>query len=93
MVQLDREISIALSKYRSASEQAALFKDGIIPQAQQTVDSMRAGYQVNQVDFLNLVRTQVTLYDYETQYWLAISLANQALAQLESLVGQESIYE
>ena len=54
---------------------------------------MRAGYQVNQVDFLNLVRTQVTLYDYETQYWLAISLANQALAQLESLVGQESIYE
>ncbi len=90
---VDREISVAISKFRSASEQAQLFKNGIIPQAKQTVDAMRAGYQVNQVDFLNLVRTQITLYNYETQYWQSISMANQALAQLVSAVGKESIYE
>jgi len=90
---VDREISMAIAKYVSASEQAQLFKTGIIPQAKQTVDSMRAGYQVNKVDFLNLVRTQITLYNYETQYWQSISTANQALAQIVSVVGKESIYE
>jgi len=90
---VDREISMAITKYQSASEQARLFKTGIIPQAQQTVDAMRAGYQVNQVDFLNLVRTQITLYNYETQYWQSITKANQAMAQLVSVIGKESINE
>jgi len=84
---------MAIAKYISASEQSQLFKTGIIPQAKQTVDAMRAGYQVNKVDFLNLVRTQITLYNYETQYWQSISTANQALAQIVSVVGKESIYE
>ncbi|WP_338070343.1 TolC family protein [Bathymodiolus platifrons methanotrophic gill symbiont] len=70
-----------------------LFKNGIIPQARQTVASMLAGYQVNKVDFLNLVRSQITLYNYETQYWKALSEANQALAQLTAVVGKEEIYE
>ena len=90
---VDGDIATTLAKYHSASDQVQLLQGGIIRQAQQTVDSMRAGYQVNQVDFLNLVRAQVTLYDYETQYWQALSAAYQALAQLESVVGQDSIYE
>ena len=63
------DISVAMAGYKQAREQSILFKRGIIPQAQQTLASMRAAYQVNQVDFLNLVRTQITLYNYETQYW------------------------
>jgi outer membrane protein TolC len=50
---------------------------------------MLSGYQVNKVDFLNLVRSQVTLYDYETQYWKSFSEANQALARLAAAVGGE----
>ena len=54
---------------------------------------MLAGYQVNKVDFLNLVRSQITLYNYEIQYWQALSLANQAAAQLMAIAGKEEIYE
>ncbi|VAW61531.1 Heavy metal RND efflux outer membrane protein, CzcC family, partial [hydrothermal vent metagenome] len=86
------EISRAMADYNRASEQAVLYKDGIIPQARQTVDSMLAGYQVNKVDFLNLVRSQITLYNYETQYWLSFSSAHQALAALEAVVGTPNIY-
>jgi cobalt-zinc-cadmium efflux system outer membrane protein len=87
------EISIAYSQYQKSRQQVELFKTGIIPQARQTVASMLAGYQVDKVDFLNLVRSQITLYNYETQYWKALTEANQALAQLIAVVGKEEIYE
>jgi cobalt-zinc-cadmium efflux system outer membrane protein len=35
------------------------------------------------------VRSQVTLYDYETQYWKSFSEARQALARLTAAVGGE----
>lgn len=87
------EISQANSDYTQARDQVELFENGIIPQARQTVDSMLAGYQVNKVDFLNLVRSQITLFKYETLYWKAVSAANQALAKLDAAVGKEMLYE
>ncbi|MGY6275732.1 TolC family protein [Methylomonas sp. MgM2] len=87
------DISTAYSDFHQTKNQVVLFKSGIIPQARQTVASMLAGYQVGKVDFLNLVRSQITLYNYETQYWKALSEANQALAQLSAMVGEEEIYE
>ncbi|MFK5947373.1 MAG: TolC family protein [Methylococcales bacterium] len=87
------EISIAYSDFHQTKNQVVLFKSGIIPQARQTVASMLSGYQVDKVDFLNLVRSQITLYNYETQYWKALTEANQALAQLTAVVGKEEIYE
>ena len=83
------EIATTLADYQRASEQMQLFKTGIIPQARQSVASMLSGYQVNKVDFLNLVRAQITLYDYETEYWQSLSTANQALASLTAAVGGE----
>ena len=83
------EIAAARADYQRASEQVQLFRTGIIPQARQSVASMLSGYQVNKVDFLNLVRAQVTLYDYETQYWKSFSEAKQALARLTAAVGEE----
>lgn len=89
--QVREEIATALADLAKAREQIILFKTGIIPQAKQTVDSMRAGYLVNKVDFLNLVRAEITLYDYETQYWKAVSEAQQAAATLVAAVGEETI--
>lgn len=87
------EISENVSDYQRAKQQFVLFDTGIIPQARQTVASMLAGYQVNKVDFLNLVRSQVTLFEYETQYWKAFTEAQQALAKTAQAVGEEAIYE
>jgi outer membrane protein, heavy metal efflux system len=83
------EVVQALTDYHRAREQVLLYKSGIVPQASQTVDSMMAGYQVNKVDFLNLIRTQITLYNYETQYWKALTGARQDLARLAAAVGKE----
>ncbi len=89
--QVRAEIAKALADYRRAREQAVLFDQGIIPQARQTVASMLAGYQVGKVDFLNLVSAQITFYNYEIQYWKALTEARQALAKLKAAVGGEIV--
>jgi outer membrane protein TolC len=85
------EVSRALADYQLSREQVSLFKQGIIPQAGQTVASMLSAYQVNKVDFLNLVRTQLTLFNYETRYWKALSQGNQALARLMAAIGKQRL--
>ncbi len=87
------EISSTLADYHRARNQVVLFDKGIIPQARQTVASMLAGYQVNKVDFLNLVRSQLTLYNYEIQYWKTLAEARQSLAKLKAAVGKPVITE
>ncbi len=87
------QISEAAADFKRSKEQFLLVESGIIPQARQTVDSMLSGYQVNKVDFLNLIRSQITLLSYENRYWQSLSEANQALARLAAAVGEEKIYE
>lgn len=88
LVQIDSEIEQALADYRANRKKALLFKTGIIPQASQTSEAMLAAYQVDKVDFLNLIRAQVNLYNYETQYWKALSASWQAWARLQSAIGK-----
>jgi len=57
------------------------------------VASMLAGYQVNKVDFLNLIRAQITLYNYQTTLWQTISEGHAISAKLVAAVGEENIYE
>lgn len=87
------EISQSQAVFVQARDQLELFETGILPQSRQTVESMLAGYQVSEVDFLNLVRSQITLYNYETLYWRSLSTANQALARMRAAVGGEDIGE
>lgn len=87
--QVSAEVSQAVAEYQQAQEQLMLLKRGIIPQASQTVAAMLAAYQVNKVDFLNLARAQLTLFDYETRAWKMLSQGNQALARLSAAVGKE----
>ncbi len=88
--QVQQEISQAYDDYHYARERFELFSTGIIPQARQTVASMLAGYQVNKVDFLNLARSQITLFEYELQYWQLFTNAHRALARLYAAAGRWS---
>lgn len=93
LLQVRAEVSVALADFGRARRQVELFKTSIVPQAEQTVESMRAGYLVNKVDFLNLARAQSVLYDYQIQYWKAFSDMQKALATVIAAVGTEAVYE
>ena len=90
---VEAAVSRNVADYEAARDQVALLETAIIPQAQQTVSSMLAGYQVNEVDFLNVVNTQITLYNAQINYWESLANAKQALARLASAIGMEALYE
>jgi outer membrane protein TolC len=81
------------SGYSKSRDLFTLFDTGIIPQAQQTVDSMLSGYRVSEVDFLNLVGSQITLLNYQLRYWRALSQGKQFLAKLDEITVGENPYE
>lgn len=70
------------------SEEAALFKTTIIPQADQALNSALAAYEVDKVDFLTLLNNQVTLFNFEIQYFRHVTEYEKALAELEVVVGK-----
>jgi outer membrane protein TolC len=90
---VEAAVARSVAEYHAARDQVTLLETAIIPQAQQTVSSMLAGYQVNQVDFLNVINTQITLYNSQINYWESLSRAKQSLARLASAVGEEALYE
>ena len=71
----------------SRRERARLFEEGIIPQARASLDSSVAGYQVNKVDFLMLLSSQIALFDYEMEYYKAVTEHEIKLAELEEVAG------
>ncbi|NOU21615.1 MAG: TolC family protein, partial [Methyloglobulus sp.] len=83
------EITAKAVEYQKTKEKLALLEHEIIPQAQQTLDSLLAGYQVNQTDFTDLLRTQLSFFQYQTQYWQALTNTQQILAELSAEVGEE----
>lgn len=66
-----------------------LYRTGIIPQAEQSLESATIGYRVNKVDFLTLLDNRLTLFNYERDYYESLAEYQMRLAQLEALVGKE----
>ena len=83
------EIDSAVAELHMLQEQLSLFRHGIMPQARQTTASMLAGYQVNKVDFLNLVRARLNEFNTDIQYWHLYARAGQARARLAAASGRE----
>ena len=67
----------------------ALYQSGIVPQSSTALESALSGYEVGNVDFLTLLNNAVTLLNYEMQYYQELTKHEQALAELEPLVGVE----
>ena len=69
-------------------EEAVLFRTAIIPQASQSLAAAMIGYQVDKVNFLTLLDSQVELFDFEIAYNHHKSEREKALAGLEAVVGK-----
>jgi cobalt-zinc-cadmium efflux system outer membrane protein len=82
-------ISDLLAQLERRKRLAELFKTGIIPQAGQSLESATIGYRVNKVDFLNLLDSRMTLFNYERELYHSLADYQVKRAQLEALVGKE----
>lgn len=66
-------ISDLLAQMDRRRKLADLYRTGIIPQARQSLESAVIGYRVNKVDFLSLLDSRVTLFQYEREYFDSIA--------------------
>ena len=86
------EMSSKLRRQVASAEQslksARLYETGILPQARLTVEASLAAYQVNRVDFLTLLDSQMTVFNYEIGYATALASYNKALAEVDLLTGK-----
>ena len=89
--QIDFELENKLTSAQKNAKLVELFKTGIVPQASQSLQSAMTGYQTDKVDFLTLINNQITLFNYELDYYRVLSDYNKDLASLEFLTGTQLI--
>jgi len=82
------KIKSLASEIESHVKRVELLQSGLIPQSRLSLDSALSAYRVNKVNFLTLLNSQITLYNYELDYNRAITEHEIKLAELESVIGQ-----
>jgi len=79
----------ALVKVETDQRLVVLFRDVIVPQAQQTVDASLSSYQAGGVEFLTLVDNWHKLLDFQVMYHQNLARLEQDFAQLQKVVGHD----
>jgi len=87
------DIETILAELERNRKRVELYKGGILIQAQQSLESVQAGYSVGKVDFLTLISNWMMLQNYELQYFFALSNFHKNLADYELAVGRATIQE
>ncbi|GAB4380959.1 MAG: TolC family protein [Calditrichia bacterium] len=77
-----------LSEVEKNQRLSDLYRNGIIPQATQSLHSAISGYQTDKVDFLTLLSNQITLFNYQLDYYRILSDYYTGIAKLELLTGK-----
>ena len=84
---LDGRFGSAIADLESLEERIKLFEEGLLPQAVQNLNSTLASYQVNEIDFINVIDAQDLLFKIETNLYKLKTDYLKQIADLEFLVG------
>ncbi len=88
---LGSDIRFVVKKHHFAMETAdrsiRLYRQTLLPQAQQALDAANTAYQAAQIDFLSFLDVQRTLLNLRIEEQRALRDYRQHLAQLEQAVG------
>jgi len=78
-----------LYDYQDSIRKIHLYRDNLIPKAEELLQSSETAYKGGTVDFLSLIDAQQMLIGYRLSYERALADNQQKLARLEMLVGVE----
>lgn len=82
-------INDTLAQLERRKNLVELYRGGIIPQAEQSLESAVISYRVSKVDFLTLLDGRLNLFNYERELYESQVEYMMKLAQLEAAVGME----
>ena len=81
------QVDDLLAKLRATDQVATLYRTTILPQAEQSLESARAGYRAGKGGFLDLIDTQRAWRGFQLEYFKALVDRQYRLAELEQVVG------
>lgn len=84
---LYQKFGSSISTLRELKEREELLKDGLLPQSQQAFNSALSAYQVDEIDFINVIDAQNKLLNVETELYSIRADYYKELNKLEFLVG------
>ncbi len=84
---LDANFGSAVSKLNTLKKRIQLIDEGLMPQAQQTLNAALSSYQVGQIDFMNVIDAENNLYKIETNLYRLKSNYLKEISSLEFLTG------
>lgn len=84
------QVERARLKVERYQKQIELYREAILIQAEQSLSSVQAGYQVGKVDFQTVLAAWMNLQNYQMAYFQGIAKFLQAQAELEYLLGLSS---
>ncbi|MDX9857629.1 MAG: TolC family protein [candidate division Zixibacteria bacterium] len=78
-----------LFEYSDALRKTRLYRDGLVPKAEQSLNAIYAAYQAGETDFLNVLDAQRQLLDFQLTVAREQTRLATKRAQLEMLSGTE----
>jgi outer membrane protein TolC len=87
---LSTDLQLALFKYQDAERKIALYRDALIPKANQNLEVILRSFEAGRSDFLSLIDAERILLEFQLTYERAVADREQGLATVEKLVGGES---
>ncbi|MGA7839217.1 MAG: TolC family protein [Ignavibacteriaceae bacterium] len=84
---LDGVFGTKVTELNSLKNRITLFESGLLTQARQNLNSALSSYQVNAVDFINVIDAQNQLYMIETKLYKLKTDYLKKIAELEFLTG------
>ncbi len=90
--QTEEEVHDLFVKAQSQQDLLQLFRDQIIPKAEQTLKVSTKAYETGGVDFLQLIDNWRQLWKYQLSYQQLESQLRQTLASLEKIIGSYELH-
>ncbi len=76
-------------EYNDSIRKIRLYKDTLIPKAEELLEASESAYKAGTIDFLSLIDAQRMVLEYHLAYDKALADNRQKLAELEMLAGTE----
>ena len=85
--ELTSYISRVLFEYHDALRKMKLYRDGLIPKSEQSLNVTFKAYETGETDFLNVLSTQRQWLDLQLKFDQAVATAAGKLAEIKMLTG------
>jgi outer membrane protein TolC len=86
---LSADLELALYKYRDAGRKIDLYRDTLVPKAEQSLGVTMEAFMTGEGASLDLIDAEQTLLELQLAYYRSLADQAQRLAEIETLVGTE----